>query len=175
VTTPGGVGRQARRFVPAACVAVAAGVVVAAGGPPRVVLVNAAMEVHRPWPQALAWLALGLGLAVAARFASASALRALLLVAALAASAFALDRGVSRVRLDGGGIEARGLLGTVALAWSEVTRVDTGSSAIVVWGRDERQVRVGLGSYREDQRAGLERAIARHVREAAAAHGAARP
>lgn len=146
--------------------AVAAGVVVAVSGPPRVVLLNAALEVHRPWPQALAWLALGLGLAAAAGLASVRALKWLLMAAALVAAALAFERALFRVRLDDAGIAARGLFGTTAIGWADVTRVDTGSSAVVVWGRDDRQVRVDLGSFREDQRAGLERSIARHVREA---------
>lgn len=161
-----------RRWTPAPAVFAATAVVWATSAPPRVVLLNAAFEVQRPWPQPLAWLALGLSLGVAARLTFTGLPRWLCLAAALFAAASALDQAAFRVRLDDEGLAARGLFGTRSLAWTDVTRVDAGSAAIVVWGAAERQVRVGVGSFREDQRATLERAIARRVRAAASRSGA---
>lgn len=110
---------------------------------------------------ALCWLALTWRRRSRAQVAACLALAA-------AFAALCLDRGLDRVRLDGAGIARRGLFGTAALGWTEITRVDTGTARLLAWAGDERQVSVPLDRWTPEQRATLERAIARRVREATA-------
>lgn len=70
-----------------------------------------------------------------------------------------------RVTLDNDGLARRDLLGSTRLAWRDVTRVTTGSAALVAWAGD-RQVRVDTGALAAELRATVERNVARHVREA---------
>ncbi len=103
------------------------------------------------------------------------ALRVLACVLALACGVTALARATFRVRVDEVGVLARGLLGSTLVAWRDVTRVEQGSAQLVVWGRDERQVRVPVAHWRDDQRAALERAPrARGGRDARSALSRAR-
>jgi hypothetical protein len=110
---------------------------------------------------ALCWLALACLRRSRAQTAAGLAL-------AVVFAGLSLDRGLDRVRLDGSGISQRGLFGTAALAWSEVTRVDTGTARLIAWAGDERQVSIPIERWTPEQRATLERAIARRVREATA-------
>lgn len=70
-----------------------------------------------------------------------------------------------RLTLDAFGIERRELLGSTRVPWAEVTRVETGSVALVVWAGD-RQVRVDTDAFAPELRATVERSVARRVREA---------
>ncbi len=136
---------------------------------PVVTLLNDALELR--WRAGHAFGAAAAMLAwllVAVPRDGARALRVLACVLALACGATALARATFRVRVDEVGLSARGLFGTTLVAWRDVTRVEQGSAQLVAWGRDERQVRVPVAGWREDQRAALERSIARRVREAAA-------
>jgi len=70
-----------------------------------------------------------------------------------------------RLEALGEGLVERRLSGTVRLAWSEVTAVRAEPESLVVAGAATR-VRIDTTQLSPDQRAGLERTIARHVREA---------
>jgi hypothetical protein len=91
-------------------------------------------------------------------------------ILALAAFAGLLGLAGSRLafRVDAGSerLSVRGLTGSREARWSEVTRVDTGPSEIRLEHRGGLPLRVPLSALRPDQRASLERAIARHVAEA---------
>ncbi len=82
---------------------------------------------------------------------------------------FALHLVRYRVVVEEGGVSQRGLLGTTRLPWRQVTRVERGSQAIVVWGGGaDEQVRVDAAPLSPENRARLERTLARHLREAKA-------
>ena len=49
-----------------------------------------------------------------------------------------------------------------------MSHVETGSSALVITDRDEGQIRLRTGAFAPEDRARLERTIARHLREAGA-------
>jgi hypothetical protein len=138
---------------------------VASRGAPRLTLVNTGIRVEYPrWPAAA-----GLAIAAGAAIASAAAPRrwlgvALGVAALLAASATA---GRLRYRLEAGPqtLAARGLLGETSVPWKDVSRVEDGPEILVVWGAGDTQIRITTTDYLPDQRATLERTIARRVAE----------
>jgi hypothetical protein len=84
---------------------------------------------------------------------------------AVAALALAGQRLSYRVDVDGRGLVARQWGEQTAVAWSDVQRVENGPARIVVWGGAERRLAVDTSGFRPDQRAALDRAIARRVME----------
>jgi hypothetical protein len=72
-----------------------------------------------------------------------------------------------RYRLDvqPDGLNSRELTGSTLVPWGEVTHVDRGTEALVIWGRGETQIRVDTASFAGDPRAALERALARRIIE----------
>ncbi len=158
---------RAARLLPLG-VALVAGVLIAVGSaPPRVRLDNTAMEIVLPPARGFAALVLGLAWLAAAWRVRRRALRLALAAAALVALFMGADLLLFRVRVDDLGIATRGALGSSRLAWTEVTRVESGSWTLVIWGRGDEQVRVRVRRWGAQTRATLERAIARRVREAA--------
>lgn len=154
-----------RRAALFAAVATVMGGLLLALGPLRAVWLNAGLRIDYPWPRgASALVAAGgaLGLTVLAR---PRALR--LLAGALALALGLVGAALLLYRLEalGEGLVERRLLGTVRLAWSEVTAVRAEPESLVVAGAATR-VRIDTTQLSPDQRAGLERTIARRVREA---------
>lgn len=136
-----------------------------ASGPPRLTLLNSAIQVHYPWTQGAA----GVGAAVGAAFVAAAAARRWLrvtsgVVAALLLIA-SLERLLYRLEANDRALVSRGLLGKTVVPWWEVGRVETGPAVIVVWGQGESQVRINTSDFAPDQRATLERTVSRRVRE----------
>lgn len=72
-----------------------------------------------------------------------------------------------RVDADGEGLSSQGMLSSTRIPWAAVTQVERGRDVLVVWGGEERQIRVATSDFRPEQRASLERTIARRVRESA--------
>jgi hypothetical protein len=139
---------------------------VASSGAPRLTLHNADVQVAYPWPQpaaALGCAAAATALAVIARRGWARvAAGALALAALLAATHLARYR----VRASPDGIEARGLLGSDRLAWAAVTQVETGPGLVLVRGSGGERVRLDTTDFRAEDRAALDRTIARRIRGA---------
>jgi hypothetical protein len=132
-------------------------------GPPRLVALNAALRVEYAWPRVLGAATVaagGLVLLAAGRRRWLWALSAVLFAGGLAAGLHLLRY---RVEADDGGLSARALLGTSRLGWTEVERVETGPGLLVVTGRG-RTVRVDTTDFRPEQRAALERTVARRLR-----------
>ena len=75
---------------------------------------------------------------------------------------------VYRVDADQSGLASRGLLGRTRIPWGEVAGVDGDAGLVVVTGRDKRRIRVDTADFRPEQRATLDRTIARRVRESSA-------
>lgn len=110
-------------------------------------------------------LALGLGAGLAAWAVPLRILRLVLGVVAVAALILAASRQAYRLEADSIALVQRGLLGTDRVAWRDVGHVESGPSVIVVWGGEDQQVRIRTGDVSVDDRAILDRTIARRVRE----------
>ena len=157
-----------RRAALAAAIATLLGGLLLAFGPLRAVWLNTGLRVDYPWPRGTsALVAAGgaLGLAVLLRP------RVLRLLAGALSIALALGGAALLLyRLDAlaEGLVERRLLGTVRLAWSEVTAVQPEPEAVVIAG-GARRIRIDTTQLSPEQRAGLERTIARRVREASEA------
>ncbi len=153
--------------------ALAAGTALSLGAP-RITLVNAGVRVDYPRRRAAC---AGLAAAGAALVALAIPRRAARVAGAIAAAALvgsASEILLYRLEADGGGVHRRGLLGRTDVAWRDVTRVDSGADAVVIWGRGETQVRVDTQAFEPTQRAMFDRTVARRVRESQAPTAAGR-
>jgi hypothetical protein len=152
-----------------ACLAAALVLLPLALGAPRLTLLNAALRVD------FAWMVVAAAGAMTALLASATAMapRRLARVAlgclTVAAVLFGAARLRYRLEVQPDGLHARELTGATAVAWSEVTHVDRGTEAIVVWGQGDAQIRVDTARFEGDQRAALERALARRIVESTTA------
>ncbi|HKC12375.1 MAG TPA: PH domain-containing protein [Vicinamibacteria bacterium] len=140
-------------------------------GPARVTWLNTGLRIDYPWPRGAAAL-----LATAASALLAALFRHRLLrlgAAGLALVGLLLGLHLLAYRLEAGetGITLGGLLGSTTIAWGDVTRVETGAQALVITDRTEAQVRVGANDLGPDERARLERMIARRVKESSTRPG----
>lgn len=141
-----------------------AGVVYAFSQAPRFVWLNTGVHIAHVWPVWAAALAAGLGAGLAAW-----ALRGRPRIAVLALAAFSLAGALHLALYDVGaedaGLTERDLFGTTRLAWKDVSRVDSGTRWIFVWGKDESRVRIDAAAFAPEDRARLDRTIARRVKE----------
>lgn len=144
--------------------------------PPRLTLLNAALRVDYGWAVCTAALATATLVTAAAAAAPSRWPRRIGATVAVLATAFGASRLAYRVETRSDVVYARALTGATSVPWSEVTRVDRGPDLLVVWGRGESQVRLDTSGFAGDQRAALERALARHIVESTLpARAAARP
>jgi hypothetical protein len=149
----------------AALVVLSAGAAAASMGAPRLTLLNADLHIAYPWPRGAA------GLCSAAAAAALMALwrsRWLRLAAgafALAALLAALHLLLYRVRAGAEGLEARSLLGRDHLAWPSITQVQTGPGLLLITGSGGEKLRVDTTDFRAEDRATLDRTIARRLRD----------
>jgi hypothetical protein len=133
-------------------------------GAPRLTLLNTDVHVAYPWYRS------GAALASAAAAAGAAALlrrfwaRALACLFAVATVLAAAHLARYRVRAGDEGLEARTLLGATRLAWHAVARVDTAPGLLLLTGTDGRKLRVDTTDFRAEDRATLDRTIARRLR-----------
>jgi hypothetical protein len=133
-------------------------------GAPRLTLRNADLHIAYPWPRAAAAMACGAaaaGLALVARRRWARVAAGGCALAALLASLHLL---LYRVRAGADGLEARGLLGVDRLAWARVAQVETGPGLLLLTGSGGEKVRVDTTDFRAEDRATLDRTIARRLR-----------
>jgi len=77
----------------------------------------------------------------------------------------AIHLSVYRVDADQAGLASRGLFGRTRIPWGEVAGVDGDAGQVVVTGKAQNKIRVDTADFRPDQRATLDRTIARRVRE----------
>ena len=150
-----------------AAIATLVGGLLLALGPLRAVWLNAGLRIDYPWPRGASALLAAGGAAGLAALTRPRALR--FLAAALSIVLGLVGAGLLLYRLEAldEGLVERRLLGTVRLAWSDVTAVQTEPEALLVAGAATR-VRIDTTQLSPDQRASLERTIARRVREASA-------
>jgi hypothetical protein len=132
---------------------------------PRLTLLNAALRIDYGWVVGTAALAAALLLAAAGALVPRPWARAVLVVGAVAVAGVGSARLRYRLDIEPDGLNSRELTGTTLVPWGEVTHVDRGTEALVVWGRGDAQIRVDTASFEGDQRAALERALARRIIE----------
>jgi hypothetical protein len=118
------------------------------------------------YPETAAWAALAAtaGAALVAAAVGRRA-RAVCAVVAVAAFCYGLELARFRIGIEDAGASQRGLFGATSLPWPQVSRVETGSRLIVVWGLGDDHVRIDAGGFPPQDRARLERTLARRVRE----------
>jgi len=153
-----------RRLAVAALLAASLAGAVASMGSPRLTLLNADLHIAYPWPRAAAALvcaAAAAGLALTVRMGWARVATGAFAVAAALAGAHLL---LYRVRAGVEGIESRGLLGVDRLAWSAIGQVQSGPGLLVLTGSGGESVRVDTTDFRAEDRAALDRTIARRLR-----------
>jgi hypothetical protein len=132
---------------------------------PRLTLLNAALRIDYGWVVGAAALGAALLLAAAAAVAPRRWVRAALVLSAVTAAGVGGARLRYRLEIQPDGLNSRELTGSTLVPWGEVTHVDRGTEALVIWGHGETQIRVDTASFEGDQRAALERALARRIIE----------
>jgi hypothetical protein len=153
---------MSRRRKIVAAVLIAAGAIVSMGAP-RLTLTNAGLSVEYPWFRGAGAIVAAVGaalLAVAVRRPWAR-----VTAGALAALGLAVAAGFS----------SRGLGGRRAVAWPAVRRVDAGPGVVVIVGGDEARIEVDTTDFRPEQRASLERTIARRIKDSSSTPAAPTP
>jgi hypothetical protein len=138
-------------------------------GQPRFTLTNAGLNVEYPWFRGAGALLAALGAALLAlvlrrRWARIAAGALAVLGAVVGAHLLAY-----RVEADAAGLSSRGVGWRHAVAWSAVSRVEGGPGAIVIVGTDETRIEVDTTDFAPEQRASLERTIARRIKESSIA------
>lgn len=126
---------------------------------------NTTLLVAYPPARWLGLLAIGLGASVMAWALPQRLLRFVFGAGAVAALTFGASRQAYRLEADSVSLVQRGLFGTDRVTWREVGHVESGPAVIVVWGGEDRQVRIRTGDVTVDDRAILDRTISRRVRE----------
>jgi hypothetical protein len=132
---------------------------------PRLTLFNAALRIDYGWAVGAAALGAAVLLASAAALAPRRWARAALVAGAVVIAGVGGARLRYRLDIQPDGLNSRELTGSTLVPWGEVTHVDRGTEALVVWGRGDAQIRVDTASFEGDQRAALERALARRIIE----------
>jgi hypothetical protein len=144
--------------------AISAGAFFALDGP-RITLTNAAVRIDYPWPYGAGALAVAVGLALVAAAVPRRAARLVLGLLALAVFLASIERLAYHLDTDEAGLVSYRLTGRTSVRWAQVSRVESGPSIVVVWGFGDTQIRVDTSGFKPEQRAILDRVIARRVRE----------
>ena len=147
-----------------ALLALALGAAALSMGAPRLILLNTDVHVAYPWHRPAAALRAAGAAAAAAVVGRRGWARALSAAFALAAALAGAHLLLYRVRAGADGVEARGLLGTERVAWSAIARVENGPGLLLLTRTDGGKVRVDTTDYRAEDRATLDRTIARRLR-----------
>jgi hypothetical protein len=139
-----------------------------AWGAPRLTLSNAGIGIDYP---AVRTVALFAAAAVAAGLAFVLPRRVTGVAALVVVTGFSilgLHRLAYRLLVGPAGLSVRDLRGSRRLAWRDVTKADPEAHVLLLEGRGGERVSIETSGFTAQQRATLERAVARHVREAQA-------
>jgi len=147
----------------------------AALGGPRITFVNTGLRLDYPTSQGLWGLAALAGAAIVAWAATRGSIRALAVLAALGSGLLATDRLQYHLEAGEAGLLDHGMTGSTEIRWREVRRVENGAALVLVWGGGDSQIRIVTSGLKPDERAVLDRTLARHVREAQEAAAPKRP
>jgi hypothetical protein len=137
----------------------------ASQGPPRLTLLNAGLSVQHGWQHPAGALAAAAGTALLAAVSPRRWARIVFIALGVLSVLVAIHLVVYRVDADQTGLASRGLFGRTRIPWAEVAGVDGDAGLVVVTGKDQQEIRVDTADFRPDQRATLDRTIARRVRE----------
>jgi hypothetical protein len=137
----------------------------ASQGPPRLTLLNAGLIVSHAWQHPTGALAAAAGAALLAVVSPRRWARAIFIALAVLSVLVAIHLALYRVDADQAGLASRGLFGGTRIPWGEVVGVDGDASQVVVASKDQSRIRVDTTDFRPEQRATLDRTIARRVRE----------
>ncbi len=134
-------------------------------GPPRVLWLNAGLTLAYEWTKGVSALVAAAAAAAMAFAAPKRPARVVAFLAAAALTVFGGGRLLYRVDAVAEALSVRTILGTTRIPWKAVTRVDTtpGHLTAVAEGA---AIRIGTASLSADERAALERSVARRLREA---------
>jgi hypothetical protein len=134
-------------------------------GPPRLTLLNSAVRVDYPAPRgAFALMAAG-GLGLLAALLARRARRAALLATAFVAAGAAAHLLLYRVEAGSRDLAVQGVLGSRRVAWSQVASFRLRGDQLLIEADDGRTLSIATGGFRPEQRATLERTLARRVEE----------
>ena len=148
-----------------ALVAVALGVL--SFGSPRSVWLNDGFHASHPPSRWIFALVAATGACVLALTLRSRLAQAAGLLVAAAFTGLSLLVGLWRLDVTADRISVRTLWGTTLVRWADVARLDTERDRVVVWPRAGKPLLVDMGTLAPADRAPLERAVARRVREAA--------
>lgn len=137
----------------------------ASQGPPRLTLLNAGLTVNHGWQHPTGALAAAAAAALLAAVSPRRWAQAIFTTLGVLSVLVAIHLWVYRVDADQTGLASRGLFGRTRIPWPEVAGVDGDASQVVVTGKDQNKIRVDTTDFRPDQRATLDRTIARRVKE----------
>jgi hypothetical protein len=147
-----------------------AGAVLASGayfsvGPPRITLLNASLVLEYPWLRGAAAFACAMSVTALATLVDRPVSRRTGFVLALGPLLVAAHLLLYRLEAGSAGLASRGVLGTTTIAWHDVLGVELGATAVLVRGGGEHSIRIDTSDFAPEQRATVERTLARHVRE----------
>lgn len=146
-----------------ALLAAAAGL---ARAPMRISLVNTTLRIDDPWTRTAAFALAGAGLAVlAAALPARRTMRGLLVACAVLTFVTAAATAVTWLEARPEVLTGRRWFLLTTIPWNQVSRVDSWRDAIVVWSASGARIAIDVRRMDAEQRAVLERTIARHVRE----------
>jgi hypothetical protein len=146
-----------------ALAALALGLALAFTAAPRLTLTNTGLVFAQARAASLgAFLAAGGALALAVHGRS-RGLRSVAAILALGLVGLGAQRALFRVEVGPDRLSVRGLLGVRSVGWTEIARVLTPVGELILEDRSGAVVRVSTGSLLPEQKASLERAVARHV------------
>jgi hypothetical protein len=139
---------------------------VMAFGAPRLVWLNAGPRLEYPAALAIAAAAAAAGASLLAAVATPRAGRLAFALLAAGLLALAAERLLYRLEVVDDGVQVRGLFGSRRLPWASVAHVDLRPDALALVDADHAAIEIGTSGLSADERASLERTVARRVREA---------
>ncbi len=165
------VNRPARLALTALGASLAAGGAYLSSGPPRITLLNTALQIDYHWSRGAGAFGAAIGAALLAASLRRVSLRRIGLVLALGPLLIAGHLLLWKLEIAASSLSFRSLLGTTTMAWPEVASIDVFSGEIQVESRGGARARIDTTDFAADQRASVERTLARHVKE----HGGPEP
>ena len=134
-------------------------------GPPRLTVLNTGLSVTHGLRHPAGALMAAVGAVLLAKGATRRGPRVFLMALAALSLLVSIHLAAYRVDADHTGMASRSLLRWIRIPWGDVTGVDGDAGLVVVTGKDQNKIRVDTTDFRPDQRATLDRTIARRVRE----------
>jgi hypothetical protein len=139
-------------------------------GAPRFILLNTGLAVQHGLRHPAGALLAAIGAGLLAKAATRRWARVIFIPLAILSVLVSVHLALYRVDADQTGIASRGLVRQTRIPWGEVTGVDGDAGLVVVTGRNQNKIRIDTTDFSPDQRATLDRTIARRVRESSPMH-----